>query len=140
MKLNLPQPPTAVETEFVAIAVRKAAREVADLEPLWEAANRAKRETTDLASALEKRRVFAEACAKFVRENAGNLVSRKDGRGFGALTGKGVQRRTLIYPVLGHHGPTTADRVVYAIAPGEWCERQDKHYSDAGNTWVEVTE
>jgi hypothetical protein len=110
------------------------------LKPLWEAANRAKEAATVLAADIGKRRVFAEACAKFARENAGNLVSRKDGRGFGALTGKGTQRRTLIYPVDGLHGPKMADRVVYAIGPEIWCERQNKHYSDADNTWIEVTE
>jgi hypothetical protein len=140
MKITLPQPPSASETGAAAAALRKADQEVANLQPLWEAARRTKEAASVLTADIERRRAFAEACATFAAKNAGNLVSRKDGKAFGTLTGKGEMRRTLVYPVEGCHGFKTSEYAVYQIEPGIWCERQNKLYSNGINTWIKATE
>ena len=135
MTLNLPQPPTLEEIAAAELATTTAAHEEAVALAAYNAAAAKTRLAKEAETAVMRHKEYAARCAKLAENYAGSLVQREDKGVFGALIGKGAQRRTLrTIPTYGsdHYSDVT----IHAVSPGVWSD----YPNGRGYVWREVTE
>jgi len=135
MKLTLPPPPAPEEVAAAQLAATNATQEATAALAAYNAAATKSRLANEARAAVARRQDYADRCVALAAEHAGSLVQREDGQEFGALIGKGAQRRTLRkIPTYG--SAVYSDSTVHAVKPGVWSD----YPNGRGFIWHEVTE